>query len=110
MTIGLTGIILFVFYSLVIPDKREWPSADKNTNPQPEVQGPRIQLCDERRLALNALANLSAVPPSTLKSIINGDSRNPGIVTIKLLCDGLGISLYDFFNDDVFKSSEPETI
>ena len=67
-----------------------------------------LNLCDERRLALNALANLSAVPPSTLKSIINGDSKNPGIVTIKLLCDGLGISLYEFFDTDVFRSIEPE--
>jgi transcriptional regulator with XRE-family HTH domain len=67
-----------------------------------------LKLCDENRIALNALANRSAVPPSTLKSIINGDSKNPGIVTIKLLCDGLGISLYDFFNDDAFRTTEPE--
>ncbi len=69
-----------------------------------------MKLCDERRLALNALANRSAVPPSTLKSIINGDSRNPGVVTIKLLCDGFGISLYDFFDDEMFRSVEPEDI
>lgn len=67
-----------------------------------------LKLCDERRLALNALANLSAVPPSTLKSIINGDSKNPGVVTIKLLCDGLGISLYEFFDDEAFRSHDPE--
>lgn len=72
---------------------------------------PRImKSCDARRLALNALANRSAVPPSTLKSIINGDSKNPGIVTIKLLCDGLGISLYDFFDDEMFHSVEPEDV
>lgn len=69
-----------------------------------------MKLCDERRLALNALAIRSAVPPSTLKSIINGDSKNPGIVTIKLLCDGLGISLYDFFDDEMFRSVEPEDV
>ena len=67
-----------------------------------------MKLCDDHRLTLNALANASAVPPSTLKSIINGDSKNPGIVTIKLLCDGLGISLYDFFDDETFRSVEPE--
>jgi len=67
-----------------------------------------IQLCDERRLALNALANLSAVPPSTVKSIINGASNNPGIVTIKLLCDGLGISVFEFFDSEFFRSTEPE--
>lgn len=69
-----------------------------------------LKLCEDRRITLNALANLSAVPPSTLKSIINGDSKNPGIVTIKLLCDGLGISIYDFFNDDEFMSREPEDL
>ena len=69
-----------------------------------------LQLCNERNLALNALANLSAMPPSTLKSITNGDSQNPGIITIKLLCDGLGISLYDFFDTDIFKSTEEENM
>jgi len=69
-----------------------------------------LKLCDERRLTLNALANISAVPPSTLKSIINGDSKNPGIVTIKLLCDGLGISLSEFFSDESFQSLDPEEV
>lgn len=69
-----------------------------------------LELCDEHRLALNALAHRSAVPPSTVKSIINGASQNPGIVTIKLLCDGLGISLYDFFDSEAFRSMEQEEI
>lgn len=79
-------------------------------NTRQSVANRLMKLCDERRLALNALANLSVVPPSTLKSIINGDSRNPGIVTIKLLCEGLGITLYDFFNDDSFRTDEQEDI
>ena len=77
-------------------------------NSRQKVANRIMKLCDDRRLTLNALANASAVPPSTLKSIINGDSKNPGIVTIKLLCDGLGISLYDFFDDETFRSVEPE--
>lgn len=79
-------------------------------NTRQSVANRLMKLCDERRLALNALANLSVVPPSTLKSIINGDSRNPGIVTIKLLCEGLGITLYDFFNDDSFRTDKQEDI
>ncbi|MBR1711090.1 MAG: helix-turn-helix transcriptional regulator [Clostridia bacterium] len=67
-----------------------------------------LQLCREKNMSLNALANLSAVPPSTLKSIMNGDSRNPGIVTIKLLCDGWDISLSDFFDTDEFRFLEQE--
>lgn len=69
-----------------------------------------LKLCETKQLSLNKLADLSAVPPSTLKSIINGDSNNPGIVTIKLLCDGLGITLFDFFNDKLFQSLDPEDI
>ena len=69
-----------------------------------------LQLCEERHLSLNKLAHESAVPPSTLKSILNGDSKNPGIVTIKLLCDGLGITLDDFFNTEEFRALEQEIV
>jgi len=67
-----------------------------------------LQLCREKNTSLNGLALLAAVPPSTLKSIMNGDSKNPGIVTIKLLCDGWGITLSEFFNTDEFRSLEQE--
>lgn len=59
-------------------------------------------------MSVNALARSAAVPPSTLKNIINGGSRNAGIVTIKKLCDGMDISLFEFFNTDVFKELEQE--
>lgn len=67
-----------------------------------------LALCKERNLALNALARLSAVPPSTVKNIISGASANPGVVTIKMLCDGLDISLYEFFQTDEFQNLEQE--
>jgi len=67
-----------------------------------------LQLCSKRNMSLNSLAHLAAVPPSTLKSIMNGDSKNPGIVTIKLLCDGWGSTLTDFFDTDEFRSLEQE--
>ena len=67
-----------------------------------------LQLCEEKRLSVNALARLSAVPPSTLKNIINGGSKNAGVVTLKKLCDGLDISLREFFNDDIFDDIEQE--
>ena len=66
------------------------------------------QLCAEHGYNLNQLARSCGVPPSTVKNIIHGASHNPGIVTIKLLCDGLGISLYDFFNTDDFRQHEQE--
>jgi len=59
-------------------------------------------------MALNALARISAVPPTTLKNIIYGVSKNPGIVTIKKLCDGLEISIADFFDTEKFRELEQE--
>ena len=67
-----------------------------------------LELCEEKRLSVNALARISAVPPSTLKNILNGGSQNAGIVTLKKLCDGLEISLPEFFDTDVFRTLEQE--
>lgn len=50
----------------------------------------------------------SAVAPSTIKNILYGKSRNPGIVTIKMLCDGLGITLIEFFDTPEFGNLEQE--
>lgn len=67
-----------------------------------------LQLCDERDLTINRLATLSALPPSSVKNILYGKSQNPKIVTIKLLCDGLGITLGEFFSTDEFNRLEQE--
>lgn len=67
-----------------------------------------VQLCRERNMAINALARSAGVAPSTVKNILNGASRNPGVVTIKILCDGLGISLLEFFDTDEFRNLEQE--
>ncbi len=67
-----------------------------------------VELCKERNITPNALSYRAAVPQSTIKSILNDESLNPGIVTIKKLCDGLEISLSYFFNADVFSHLEQE--
>ena len=67
-----------------------------------------IQLCNQKSIAINALANLSGISPSTLYSVLNEKSQNPGIVTIKKLCDGLDISLREFFDADIFDDIEQE--
>ena len=72
------------------------------------VQQRVIELCESRRWAIHALANFSGIPSSTLKNIVNGESKNPGIVTIKKICDGLGISLAEFFDTEIFHSMEQE--
>lgn len=66
------------------------------------------ELCKQNNLTINGLATKAAVPPSTVKNIIYGVSNNPGVVTIKMLCDGLDISLVDFFNSPLFTSLEQE--
>lgn len=67
-----------------------------------------LQLCRERNITINKLANLSALPPSSLKNILYGKSHNPKIITIKMLCDGLGITLGEFFNTPEFDALEQE--
>ena len=67
-----------------------------------------LDLCAERNMAVNALARLSALPPSTVKNILKGASQNPEIVTIKKLCDGLDITLIDFFDTEAFRQLEQE--
>lgn len=67
-----------------------------------------LQLCEEKRMTINKLATESAVPPSSIKNILYGKSQNPGIVTLKLLCDGLGISLSEFFSAPEFAALEQE--
>ena len=65
-------------------------------------------LCKERGITPNGLANLSAVPQATIKSILNGESQNPGTVTIKKLCDAFEITLGEFFSTPEFDSLEQE--
>lgn len=67
-----------------------------------------VELCNERKIAINALANLSGVSPSTLYSMLNEKSQNPGVVSIKKLCDGLEISLREFFDSPIFDDIEQE--
>ena len=67
-----------------------------------------LELCEERNMAVNALATVSGVSPSTIYSMLNEKSQNPGIVSIKKLCDGLEISLRDFFDSDLFDNLDQE--
>jgi len=66
------------------------------------------QLCKERGITPNGLSTLSAVSQATIKSILNGESKNPGAVTIKKLCDGLEITLSEFFSTPEFDALEQE--
>lgn len=67
-----------------------------------------LQLCGEKNMSLHKLATESAVPSSTVKNILYGKSMNPGVVTLKMLCDGLGITLAEFFDTETFRELEQE--
>jgi len=65
-------------------------------------------LCKEKGITPNGLSYIAGVSQSTIKSILNGESSNPGIVTIKKICDGLDISITDFFDTEEFRNLEQE--
>ncbi|HAX29834.1 MAG TPA: transcriptional regulator [Oscillibacter sp.] len=67
-----------------------------------------LQLCEQRNISINRLAPLSGLPPSSIKNILYGKSQNPKLLTIKILCDGLGITLGEFFSTETFDSLEQE--
>lgn len=66
------------------------------------------QLCREKNITPNGISNMSAIPQGTVKSILNGESKNPGIVNIKKLCDGFDITLGEFFSTELFDGLEQE--
>lgn len=65
-------------------------------------------LCEERGIKVNELANISGVTPSTVYSLLDVRRRDVSIITIKKLCDGLEISLGEFFSTAEFDSLEQE--
>ena len=67
-----------------------------------------LHLCAERNITINKLATVSALPPSSVKNILYGKSNDPKIRTVKKMCDGLDITLAEFFNSPEFENLEPE--
>ena len=67
-----------------------------------------LELCGERNITLNKIANIAGLPPSSVKNILYGKSKNPKIITIKALCDGFGITLGEFFSTPEFDELEQE--
>ena len=77
-------------------------------NTQQAIANRIRELCTERNITPNRLSYISAVPQATIKSILNDESKNPGIVTIKKLCDGFEITLGEFFSTPEFDTLEQE--
>lgn len=67
-----------------------------------------LELCGERGISINKLATISALPPSSIKNILYGKSQNPKLITIKMICDGLDVTLGEFFSTPEFDGLEQE--
>jgi len=67
-----------------------------------------LELCKERGITINKLGTISGVTQSTINNIVSGRNNSTTIATIKKLCDGLDISVVEFFNADIFGNLEQE--
>lgn len=67
-----------------------------------------LELCTKRNITVNKLSTVSGVTQSTVNDIVNLKSKNVGVVTIKKLCDGLDITITEFFDTEYFKNLEQE--
>ena len=67
-----------------------------------------LELCRERKITINRLSILSGVTQSTVNNIVSGRNNSTTISTIKKLCDGLGITIEDFFHSELFRNLEQE--
>ena len=67
-----------------------------------------LDLCREHELTVNKLSSMSGVTQSTVNNIVSGRNNSATISTIKKLCDGLGITIEDFFNSELFRDLEQE--
>ena len=67
-----------------------------------------LELCRERDISINRLSSMSGVTQSTVNNLVSGRNRSTTISTIKKLCDGLGITIEEFFHSDLFRELEQE--
>ena len=67
-----------------------------------------LELCRERNITVNKLSTICGITQSALNNIVNRESTNPTISTIKKICDGLEITIVDFFNTEDFLNLEQE--
>ena len=72
------------------------------------VKNRLLYLLEEKKVSIHKLSIESGVAPSTIKNILYGKSVNPGVATLKMLCDGFGITIVEFFDTEEFKGLEQE--
>ena len=67
-----------------------------------------LELCREHDISVNKLSSMSGVTQSTVNNIVSGRNNSATVSTIKKLCDGLGITIEEFFNSELFHGLEQE--
>jgi len=67
-----------------------------------------LELCGQYNITINKLATLAALPPSSIKNILYDKSTNPKLLTIKMICDGLNMTLQEFFDTPEFNHLDSE--
>lgn len=67
-----------------------------------------LKICNEKNISVNKLASISYMTQSTVQSLLDGKSKNPKLLTIIRICQGLDIPLKEFFNDELFENIERE--
>ncbi len=67
-----------------------------------------IELCKEHNITVNKLSTICGITQSTLNNIVSGRNNTTTVSTVKKICDGLGITVLDFFNTDIFTNLEQE--
>ncbi|MBR5870016.1 MAG: helix-turn-helix transcriptional regulator [Clostridia bacterium] len=67
-----------------------------------------LELCEEKNITVNRLSMICGITQSTLNNIISGRNRSTTVATIKKICDGVEISIIDFFSSDIFLHLEQE--
>ena len=67
-----------------------------------------LKICAEKKITINKLASISLLIQSTIQNIVDGNSKNPKLLTIIRICDGLGITLEEFFKDELFLNIDRE--
>ena len=67
-----------------------------------------LKICDEKDISINKLSSICCITQSTIQSLIDGKSKNPKLLTIIRICEGLDITLKEFFDDSIFDNIERE--
>lgn len=67
-----------------------------------------LELCNEKKISVNKLATISGITQSTLNNIVSGRNNSTTVSTVKKICDGLDITIQEFFCSEIFDNLEQE--